>query len=743
MTYAAADYLYALPVVAIPLVIYLIFRRRRRDVPWGAIYVLRKVLETRSRAVVWLQYCIIALRTLACAALVLLFAAPNLPRKPAESLPDSAPSTHRVILLDTSESMRARLAGGTALDAALAQARAILDRTRAPGRADLLSADGTTAFASFDKLPIDEQRLDLALAECSERRDGFDLPAALRHAEATFSASPCTHRELYLLSDFCARDLTPEVLAEAAPRLARLRERGVTIQALALREPGAANFALYECSPLEHVLLANQPSLFRARIGYFGAEPTGQTVLSVKDRRGQVLHEKTLTLGPGVNEVIFPLSLPPGEHRLTAVLRPDALEEDNILERQFSVVTRLNVILIQNLTDLKGFDNPRTWLELAFHNVAEKGAGGKRKFKDVHEAYAAASEEAIRKMESGAADPTAIPFSVSLEGKIPEQINDELLPDAHLVIALDLDQPGPEALDALRRYVMRGGTVLLAPGTSVKAERFSEAFAPLSPAPLAAPAVDSVNPRRYEQCLVEAGGAAFLRELEDPRHGNLGAARFYRWFAVDPETLAPDSRALLVLSDGSPLLLERSLGRGRVVLWTAGLGGDWNSMVVHPAFPVWLLRSLQRAAEQQHLPRALQPGEPLLLAVDAPRARIIGPGGIDEVVESVEAGLRRFIRYDKTARPGQYDVRIDLASELPGELFDVVAPHSEADLRPADERAETGFAEAAGGSIHHDAESLAAAVGRTTPGAPLAGLLGALLLFALAAEAGLSRILNV
>ncbi|MDA1142109.1 MAG: BatA domain-containing protein [Planctomycetota bacterium] len=743
MTYASAAYLSALPVIAIPLIIYLIFRRRRRDIPWGAIYILRKVIETRSRAVVWLQYCIIALRTLACAALVLLFAAPNLPREPAVSMPDSAPSTHRAIILDTSESMRARFAGGTVLDAALAQARAILESTQDPGRADLLGGDGKSLFASFDSLPVDEHRLEIAVAECSERRDGFDLVAALRHAETLFSASPFTRRELYLLSDFRARDLAPEVLAEAAPRLLRLRERGVTFHALALRETGAANFALYECSPLEPLLLANQPVLFRARIGYFGEGPTGQTVLTVKDSRGSLLHEEAVTAGPGMNEVIFPLSLPAGEHRLAAALRPDTLEGDNALERQFSVLPGLNLMVVQDITDLKGFDNPRTWLELALRDLAGKGAGQKVKFDNVQEAYAAASQSAISKIEQGAVDPSAIPFSISVEGKIPEQINPDLLSETHLVIALDLDQPGPESLDALRGYVMRGGTVLLAPGASVKEEHFNTSFGPISPAPIATPTFKSVEPRRYEQCMVEAGDAAFLLELEDPRHGNLGAARFYRWFNVDPKALASEARVLLALSDGSPLLLERALGRGRVLLWTSGLGGDWNSMVVHPAFPVWLIRTLQRAAARQRLPRTLQPGEPVLLVTDAPSARVIGPGGIDEVVESVETGSRRFIRYDKTTLPGQYDLRIDLASEMPGELFDVVSPHPEADLRPATEIVEKDFADAAGGPIHRDAAALAAAVGRDTPGTPLARWLGALLLLALVIEAGLSRILNV
>jgi hypothetical protein len=38
------------------------------------------------------------------------------------------------------------------------------------------------------------------------------------------------------------------------------------------------------------------------------------------------------------------------------------------------------------------------------------------------------------------------------------------------------------------------------------------------------------------------------------------------------------------LADGTPLLLERALGSGRVLLFTSSLGREWNDLPVQPAF---------------------------------------------------------------------------------------------------------------------------------------------------------------
>ena len=61
----------------------------------------------------------------------------------------------------------------------------------------------------------------------------------------------------------------------------------------------------------------------------------------------------------------------------------------------------------------------------------------------------------------------------------------------------------------------------------------------------------------------------------------LRTAKFTRVVAVEP---GPEDRVLARLDDGTPLLLERPLAAGRVLLFTSSLDKEWNDLPVQPVF---------------------------------------------------------------------------------------------------------------------------------------------------------------
>ncbi|MDP6355757.1 MAG: BatA domain-containing protein, partial [Planctomycetota bacterium] len=106
-------YLYALPLGLIPIIIYYLMRYRSLKVVWGANYVLERALERLKKQLYLDQIILLALRTLVCLGLVLLFA------RPVARQHDSVVSStgiHRVIILDGSYSMRAGETGNTRWD---------------------------------------------------------------------------------------------------------------------------------------------------------------------------------------------------------------------------------------------------------------------------------------------------------------------------------------------------------------------------------------------------------------------------------------------------------------------------------------------------------------------------------------------------------------------------------------------------------------------------------------------------
>ncbi len=744
---AAPLYLWGLLAATIPVILYLLFRRRRRDVTWGAIYILRKVLETKNRQMAWLQYLIVALRTVALIALALVLAGLFLPpRAPAPgALPAAPRSTHRLILLDTSASMQTRFDTGTALDAALSLARQLVQGGRQPGTVDLLALHGEDEVpCRFDSFPADESALEEKLVQLASTSKPVDFDRTLKHAMSLFRESPWTRRELYILSDFNQRDFS----GPGADTLEALRKMNVTIYPVSFHRPDAWNFAILDLTPGADLLLANQPALFHVTIGCYGKSGTADTLLTIGTPGGDPLFEQTLTMTPGEKQLTIPLKLPAGQQTLVAHLRDDDLAWDNVAKRTFVVRPELAVTVIQNIDTRTGFDNPRTWLARALANVEKLES----------------SNQDHSKGEVAAVNDPSRPFHVTVDAKIPSQISqvESLLPstasqetprvadprfaDRHVAQNPDVDMAVvlasakmPAAtVETLRRYALQGGTVLLAPGPEDVPAVFNKVFAPLAPAALGPPRRPAINPEEYEHAIAETGDS-LLRELESTENGNLGSPRFYNSFAVDPSSLPADSRVLLGLSDGSPLLLERRLGRGRCLLWTAGLSGDWQSMVVHPSYPVFLIRILQQAAADRSFPRNLSAGAPILAETAFDRAKVIRPDGREDLVETLSLGKRRFVRYGRTDLPGDYEVRPQNDPATPPLLYHVAQDCRESDIRPLLPATREVLERSLGTALIERVPALGQALAVTYPGRPLAGWSLAILVLCLVLEAGLAR----
>ena len=173
-----------------------------------------------------------------------------------------------------------------------------------------------------------------------------------------------------------------------------------------------------------------------------------------------------------------------------------------------------------------------------------------------------------------------------------------------------------------------------------------------------------------------------LRELEAPQHGNIGAARFYNHYQVEPEAMAAETEVWFSLSEGSPLLLARRMGRGLCLLWTAGLGGEWHSMGVHPVYPVFFSRLLNLAAAGGRYPLNLRPGEPLICETGTVEAKLCLPDGQEITLRPSAVDQRRLVRFDRTTQPGTYTVYPNPESPAQQVAFHVAEDRRESDYRP-------------------------------------------------------------
>ena len=125
--------------------------------------------------------------------------------------------------------------------------------------------------------------------------------------------------------------------------------------------------------------------------------------------------------------------------------------------------------------------------------------------------------------------------------------------------------------NSLTQYVRSGGSLLIAAGTSAG----SRSQIPIFGAHINATRDYSRVPDRY----MAVGSSDSSYPAVAKAEGWPGVKFFYA-LDVDPG----DSRVIVRLGDQTPLLLEKRLGEGRVMLLTSGLDNLTNDFPLHPAF---------------------------------------------------------------------------------------------------------------------------------------------------------------
>jgi Aerotolerance regulator N-terminal/von Willebrand factor type A domain len=139
------------------------------------------------------------------------------------------------------------------------------------------------------------------------------------------------------------------------------------------------------------------------------------------------------------------------------------------------------------------------------------------------------------------------------------------------IVLSDLLSIPPAFENDLLKYVRGGGSVLVAEGTSASHR----------------PRVPVFGSNILESRDYSRGGERFLTVGEtDPSHPSMDRAakwsgvKFYYVVRVDPG----DSRVVAKLTDQTPLLLDKKVGEGRVLLLASGLDNRTNDFPLHPLF---------------------------------------------------------------------------------------------------------------------------------------------------------------
>jgi hypothetical protein len=625
MSFVAPLVLIGLGALAIPVLVHLIQRERKRVVEFPSLMFLRRIPYQSVRRRRIRDWMLLLMRLAALALVVLAFARPFFRR---DSLAAAAQNGAReaVILLDASYSMDY----GDRWQKAQAAAR---DAIHALGPADRASL---VLFSSGAEVAVrsagDRGRLAAGLAAAKSGPGATRYAPALKLAGSLLVESPLPRREIILISDFQRRGW------EQTPGRddVRLPDR-TTLTPVNVAAGETSNLSVTPVS-LQRTRFENHDrvAVTAGLVNHGGKPMNGINVTLEVD--GQTIQSLPVSAAAGGSgSVTFaPFTVASRNMRGTIKLPEDALARDNVFHFVVSPSAPVHAVVINRA----GADSEALYLGRAL-SIGESPR-------------------------------------VELTMRSPGSFSDADARGSAVVILNDV-QVSNDLADRLTRFVSAGGGLLIAAGPHATWPVHAAETIPAIPG-------DPVD--RTSSTPSRLGSLEYSHPIFDlfraPRSGDFSAARFYGYRSA-PQTAGS---ILARFDDGTPALIERKSGAGRVLLWTSTLDLAWNDMPVKPVFLPFVHTMTKYLADYSESPASLTVGQ----VISAPRQTpgrgaavtrgstvAIAPSGARVSVETEDGAL-------ELAEQGFYDIRTQGAGADAATVLASNVDLSESDLSPMDPR---------------------------------------------------------
>lgn len=671
MSFLALPFLLATLAAAVPVVLHMISRRRAKDLPFSTLRFLRVSVEKTRRRKRIHDLLLMLVRMAVLVLLAVALAKPTLTElaSPFGGGGESAV----VIVLDNSASMGTIDRGRVRFRTAMRAAEQIMDQLQEGDQVALLPAAGPPlpqqarldrrhekvtqllgqwALAASDTSGVTYQRADLALG--------------VRRAQKLLAESQAAKKQIYVLTDMqklCWDALDIESLSPG--------EKTATDDAAQNTHSDTGQDGEGTGLTDVPVIIVDchrepQPNVAITGVELKTAMPvTGQPVVAAVAllNASQVARQRHVELYvDGAQRQTSPvLEVPPGgelTHEITFTFHRSGLRRGEVLltgqdgskldDRRFfamQVDQGISVAVVKHRTHEIPYLEDTFYLEQAL----APGRSG---------------NWAIRLTTLTAAELAAVPPAANA---VPL--------DGHKVVFC-VNLPAPDAATAgrLADYVAGGGNLVWICGENVDPAAYNRIHQQTAGRLLPLPLLDVRLPQPGGQR--DSWAVGFL----DPQHPALGSllepASLYRSVLIykhvrmaaeaDDATEAAGARILARLDDeqGEPLLVERDVQRGKVLMLGTSVHIGWSNLPLRPIFLPLLVRLTFELAGAEQARHQTLAGRPLLL----PLAEQTGSGTVEVQPPGGETIRRATIdqqgrpadlfRYDDTHQVGIYLLRL-------------------------------------------------------------------------------------
>jgi hypothetical protein len=601
VTFAAPGLLLAGALaVALPILIHLLFRRRKRPVQWAAMAILREAIRRTERRRRIERWVLLALRCLLVACVAAAVAEP-LWRSAGAASAGALGSLDAVIVLDDGVAQQCDSGGSTGLARAQAQALSILNGLGAGDRAALVLAGSTDAGPRRAVWPAtsDLDRVREAVRSAAPTHLPSQMAAAIRMAAArepdARDGETRRRRVIAVCSDHrvgswgeaaqadaaSAGEVPPELLAvtnepvqddpgnsaivslESLPRGPSTPEGAQAIRVAVSRSASAAALSLSQEVVVEAGIAASRAAVPWA------------------DGQRESSADASIQLPTAVDG-----DTGAGHAVSVSIAADDAQPADNVRHMVIDGGSALSVLVVDQVGDASAIDG-----------VIEGDRGARW------------IERALRPVEDA---------DVGVEMVDPASLTTKALRDADAAVVLRPDLLDDASTRALAGFVRAGGVVMVFPPAARMASSWADRM--LSACGLGWSA--SKEPRDEPDgagLAAEQPPSRLLSQLAPELRDLVGPVTVSRRHSI--EVPPATGETLLAMRDGSALAASAQVGRGVLVMVAVAPEVSWSSMPVKPIMVPFMQEVIRQGAAIAASARSVRTGA---MSIEPPSATFGG-----------------------------------------------------------------------------------------------------------------------
>ena len=671
MQFLSQAFLWGLPLAAIPVLIHFFSRKQRDVVRWAAMEFLLASHAPRRRFLNLRDLLLLLLRILIVVLIVAALARPIV----STGWIGSAGPRDLVLILDNSMSTARKLPSGTVFDQEVDQAAKLIHQLHDADMVRVLLASPAPEWLTDTAQAADagtQEGLISRLRQLAPNPGAADMPKALQAAMKGEPASKEATRFITIITDGQACGWRAEDTAEwAALRLLSRRPQPPILLRAILPEADAgpaSNLAVEKLTAARAVAPISQPVALTATIKNTGGLKSGAVSLAWTAAGQSIGLSAVPALEPGA-ETTVTLSQPfsnPGLVDISCQLSGhDDLSLDDSARYLLNIADSAPILVVEGESHFDPLQSDSAYFLSAL-------------------GWQASGESSVK---TSALASLFRPKLINYQ-----KLDTESLASYQCVVLANVPRLSDDTVQKLARFVTAGGGLWIALGDQTEIAAFNKFFfasgAGLSPVSLKQPLGDAFDRGKFTAVSPPSPDHPATVLLADTHRLDVDHVRIFRRHQLDTGNDKSIS-VLLRAEGGSPLVVEKTTGRGRVIVQAVPLNVSWSNLPLCQSFVVMVHEWLWYLTESGLVRRNLQPGE--ALQVSAPLdsgnggATVDTPGsGLAQLTGREEQG-RMIFHYAKTLFPGPYRLKISGAAQAPEE-FQVNRDPLESDFTPLTEK---------------------------------------------------------